>query len=578
MDSGRLQRWQRIAQISVDAPEVQALRAAILEVAQAPDDRERRQRMRGLAESVRLELTLPAFLIAETHAQQATRVVVGLRDEIALAYASIGEAQTADDDPADRDRAAFARYLVGDWAQTAELLVGLAMETSVEDALVYLRAAGRLFHNIGNLPRAMEAYRAIAMRRPSDFDALSMLATLINTPVVSPFILPPPPTSPARPPMILPSPPPEPAPAPTPPPAPALPPLSPPPAPAAPVSAPLEAADDLGGATVIGVGVGGDHTPLPPRVPAVLPTPPITQTRRSRTTSMIIHTIGEAPATPLLATVEDSELDERLEAAFGGGFEAPGDAPPSLDTAIPAPIAPEPSLPTGAPIVTNVLAAAKAAAEAGDLAGAEQRLRAFIALQPSVLASHLALVDLLRTNDRAHDALAHLGSVLERSDLRPKQRAALLHRRALIAIAQGAGDHAMHEALREAHTLDPGSLSIALTFGSNCYARKEWEDTARVLGAVAAHPQASGRIAAVTRGLLHAAIAELRLHLPDRAAIHCEAALALDPAYDPVVRLLAMLRKDRSTPTVDDDDEKTTLSRPELSADSVTISTPKPIA
>jgi tetratricopeptide (TPR) repeat protein len=95
-------------------------------------------------------------------------------------------------------------------------------------------------------------------------------------------------------------------------------------------------------------------------------------------------------------------------------------------------------------------------------------------------------------------------------------------------------------ALLEADRLRPGHLATRLAMGENRYRARQWREASLHLGLIG-HPDAPLLAEQVARGYVHAAVAELRLRRPDKAAALYEAALVMRPDCVPALRALAEL-------------------------------------
>lgn len=178
-----------------------------------------------------------------------------------------------------------------------------------------------------------------------------------------------------------------------------------------------------------------------------------------------------------------------------------------------------------------VVERATADAAAGDLAGAERRLRVTLASQPHSLDANLALAELLASHGQLEAAAAHLQSALSSmpDDVDGAKLAPLVHRYATVTAALGDADQA-HQLLHEAHRLDRDAVLVTLALGESCFARRLWRQAALHLGALADHPEAARHARAVAVGLVHAGQAEVRGLRPANAPKHYRAAVQLDPA------------------------------------------------
>jgi len=236
----------------------------------------------------------------------------------------------------------------------------------------------------------------------------------------------------------------------------------------------------------------------------------------------------------------DAQLDWRARAESSTQIELDTiDDNTGSQPAVPRPTPRDSSAGFLAPELALEIDAAKADARAGRLDEAETRLRMVIEARPFETAIHVSLVDLLRANGRLDEADEHLDHALE---MAPEEmmghRAALLQRYALVMTAKGDSETA-HDMLFEAHGLDPDRLTLVLALGESYFARDEWDDATRLLAPLAQHPDAPNHPRAVARGLVTAALAEIRLRRPTNATQLYHAALRIDPRCDAARKALA---------------------------------------
>ncbi|HEX5062152.1 MAG TPA: tetratricopeptide repeat protein [Kofleriaceae bacterium] len=189
-----------------------------------------------------------------------------------------------------------------------------------------------------------------------------------------------------------------------------------------------------------------------------------------------------------------------------------------------------------------VVEIAAAEAGAGDSHAAERSLRKILLSHPMHLDANLALADLLTKTNRAAAAIDHLRDTLADApeDTEPALLAKLVHRVAVITRTLGDADEA-HQLLHEAHHLDRKNLLITLALGESCFGRKLWRETAIHLGSLAEHPDARKHRSGVGAGLVKAAQAEARALKPQNAPKHYEAAVRIDPECAPAWHALAEL-------------------------------------
>ena len=160
----------------------------------------------------------------------------------------------------------------------------------------------------------------------------------------------------------------------------------------------------------------------------------------------------------------------------------------------------------------------------GNEGAAEKRLRAILATHPLHVDANLAFADLLVGAGRTDEAREHLRATLaEAHDV--SRMARVVHRYATVA---SDADEA-HQLLYEAHHLDRKDIVITIALGDSCASRKLWREAARHLGSIADHPDAAAHASDVAAALVRAAQAEVRALRPANATKHYEAAVRLDP-------------------------------------------------
>jgi hypothetical protein len=191
----RIRRWQRISQLAIESDELRALRGAIIAVCDAPEDPGVRERLRAMVDAGALHAQLVALLAVEGRGVGEPTILRALREEANVACAQLERPRArlavleanVQREPAHfdhREHLAWVYYLVGAWFQSAQELETLVPYAPAPDALGLLRAAGRLYRNSGHNDRATLCYRAIAMRKPGDIDALLALGELVAAPPV----------------------------------------------------------------------------------------------------------------------------------------------------------------------------------------------------------------------------------------------------------------------------------------------------------------------------------------------------------------------------------------------------------
>jgi tetratricopeptide (TPR) repeat protein len=151
----------------------------------------------------------------------------------------------------------------------------------------------------------------------------------------------------------------------------------------------------------------------------------------------------------------------------------------------------------------------------------------------SSLQTVLARADELEQAGKLDAAAEKLRAALEdlAKDTLPERHAPIVFQ--LARVLEKLGDDDSHQLLHEAHRLDRKSLRIQLALGESYFQRKIWRQAALHLGGLADHPDAARHAAAIAKGLVHAAQAEIRALRPQNAQAHYEAAARLDPACGP---------------------------------------------
>lgn len=189
----RSRRWHRIAELALDGDELRELAAAVRAVCQAPQDPVAHEGLRTLTDSRALHDQVVPLLSVEAREQTDPVVLAALRDEVRHVCARIDRPSerlavledrvTREPENAEHiERLAWTYYLVGAWVQAAQTLERLAPHVAADQALVILRAAGRLYRNSRSNDRALIAYRAVALRKPTDVVALMALGDLMLAP------------------------------------------------------------------------------------------------------------------------------------------------------------------------------------------------------------------------------------------------------------------------------------------------------------------------------------------------------------------------------------------------------------
>lgn len=194
--------------------------------------------------------------------------------------------------------------------------------------------------------------------------------------------------------------------------------------------------------------------------------------------------------------------------------------------------------------VAVVVERALAELASGDVAASEKRLMAIVAANPRHVEANLALVDLLVGAERTDQAREHLRATLADAP-DPSKLGRLVFRYAQLA----SDPDEAHQLLYEAHHLDRKNLAITIALGDSCAARKLWREAALHLGSVADHPEAGAHKAIVAAALMRAATAEIRALRPNNAVKHYEAATRIEPDATAAWHALAELATTRGDMT-----------------------------
>lgn len=591
-------RWQRIDRPAREVDPIHALRQAIHQVRSAPRDPEARRRLRALAAEQGSWEQLALLLADEARAAaDKPELAAAFYEELADVHENLDQpleviaameavVALAPDDPNHHDRLAWLYRRAGAAVKAAASFERVAELAKDDRARAALRAAGRLYRESGRLEQAVQVYREIVERRPSDLEAWRALDELLSdlkrwreladvrgalaeraTGVEKAALL----RAQAR----------------------ALEQAGEPAAAAHLVaSAARHAPDDVSGvvdyASVlaregrIGEAVSVLGRRITQAVAANAPAGTIAALRmrlvdvhekadRQRAAAVLDELLAALPeyvpalerlvqyaaqdgdprahAEALLRLAEavddPSESVAHLREA-ARRYRAAGDlrrAAHAFERA--TELSPDDeSLRTELVDAQTALVVEIAGAEAsaGDHDAAERRLRAILATYPLHLDANLALADLLCDTGRAAAAADHLRATLAAApeDSDPTLLARLVHRTASAMRMLGDADEA-HQLLHEAHHLDRRDLRITLALGESCFSRKLWREAAIHLGSLADHPDASKHRAAVASGLVRAAQAEVRALRPQNAPKHYEAAVRIDPECAPAWHALAEL-------------------------------------
>jgi tetratricopeptide (TPR) repeat protein len=598
----RTRRWRRISRPPIETDQLQVLRAAIAAVRARPHDPEARRRLRALAADEGAWEQLAVLLGDEARAAaDRPAAAVAFYEELADVYENLDQSvetiaameqvvAIAPDEVEHRDRLARLYHRIGAKARAAEAFEEVARLARDDRGRAALRAAGRLWRELGKSERAVDAYRGIIERRPADLDAWRALDELLYhlgrwpelaevrgtlalhaSGVEKAVLL----RQQAR----------------------ALERAG-----AAQQAAELveaaahHAPDDVSGlvdyaqvlaregrgrdaANVLAAriaeagesGASGDEVAaLRLRLAQVLDDACLD---RAGALAMLEELLADAPehaaALDELVRLAAVDPDPRVHAAAlerrAAVLAKPADRAAAFaeaarrwrdahdDRAAAAALERAAALaPDDAALREEVenhravqdVARARADAAAGRPDDAERRLRAILGARPLHTDAVLALADVLARAGRAAEAADHLRETLaEHAEALPDV-ARVVHRYARAMAELGEADEA-HQLLHEAHRLDRRDLEITLALGESCYARRLWREAAIHLGALADHPDAASHAAAVAAGLVHAALAETRALRPANAPKHYEAAVRIDPACARAWHALAEIASQR---------------------------------
>jgi tetratricopeptide (TPR) repeat protein len=572
-----------------------ALRKAIGDVRDAPRDPEARRALRALADDQASREQLARILADEARAAADAEISAALYEELADVYENLDQPLETigamehvvaldPDDVEHWDRLAWMYRRAGAWAKAAAAFERVARLARDDRARAALRAAGKLYRDNGRADRAVEVYRAIVMRKPSDGDAWRALDELLTelgrwddlaamrgamaeraTGVDKAVLL----RSQAR----------------------ALEQAGDTQAAAVVVSTATEhAPEDISGVVDYAIVLARDNRGseaadvLRARLADAIARGASANdiaALRSRLAGILEDACGDRPSAAAVLDELLAEAPEYVPALERLVWHASHDADPRVHAQ--ALMRYAAALPDGAERATALADAARkfreahdhreaarvfeaaadcapdddvlaqeledartavaveravAEAAAGDSAGAERRLRTILESRPHNLDANLALADLLAASGRAGEARDHLRAVKAPASAR------LVQRLALVTAATGDADEA-HQLLHEAHRLDRKSLAITLALGESCFSRKLWREAALHLGALAEHPDAARNAKQVAAALVHAAQAEVRALRPTNAEKHYEAAVRLDAERSDAWHALAEIATER---------------------------------
>lgn len=184
-------RWQRLDWPAREVDPIHALRSAIGHVRNAPRDPEARRRLRALAAEQGSWEQLALLLADEARAAvEKPELAAAFYEELADVHENLDqpletiaamEAVVAFDpyDPAHHDRLAWLYRREGAAVKAAEAFERVAQLSKDDRGRAALRAAGRLYRECGRHDQAVNVYRTIVSRRPSDLEAWRALDELL---------------------------------------------------------------------------------------------------------------------------------------------------------------------------------------------------------------------------------------------------------------------------------------------------------------------------------------------------------------------------------------------------------------
>jgi tetratricopeptide (TPR) repeat protein len=535
IDDTRTQRWGRIAAHELDSDPLHALREAIAAVSEAPQDREARQRLRALGSEQGAPEQLVRLLGDEIQAVRDPRVAAAFYEELADVHENLDQpletitamealVAIAPGEVDHIDRLAWLYRRAGAWQKAAaafEHVAGLATDGRAHAAA---RAAARLYHDHGQVDRAVAMYRAIVARRPDDADSWRALDELLERlehwrelADVRGALAQLAPTAVDR--AVL-------------------------------LRSQARALEHAGEDTAAAELVTRAACEAPEELSGVVDY------------AQVLAREGKprAAADVLAARIAEASSDgtppDRLAALrtrLAGMLEACGE--PIAATTVLEQVLEIASTDRGAK--DRLVQHARSYREARDYVTSARLLERVIELagDDAQVARELDDVRAALAVDRARTradqlppeaAAEHLRATLAELDdaTPPEQLAKLVHRYARAVAVLGDHEHA-HQLVVEAHHLARRDLEITLALGESCFARKLWREAAIHLGSLADHPLAPQHASAVAAGLVRAAQAQTRALRPANAPGHYEAAVRIDPRCGPAWHALAELALER---------------------------------
>ena len=178
------------------------------------------------------------------------------------------------------------------------------------------------------------------------------------------------------------------------------------------------------------------------------------------------------------------------------------------------------------------------------LAEAEARLDQALDLDPGHLPAVITMADIYYREQQWGKAERRLNEALRRLRGQPEQTARLYHRLGEVYEKLGRLEEGYRQ-LVEADRAMPGQLMLRIALGENRYQARRWREATTHFESIAEHAMAAQYPEEVAQALTHAALAELKLRRPDRAAALHEAALRFSPSHPQTLRALADLAIER---------------------------------
>jgi len=178
------------------------------------------------------------------------------------------------------------------------------------------------------------------------------------------------------------------------------------------------------------------------------------------------------------------------------------------------------------------------------LSEAEARLDQALELDPSHLPAVITMADIYYREQQWSKAERRLNEALRRLRGQPEQTARLYHRLGEVYEKLGRLEEGYRQ-LVEADRAMPGQLMLRIALGENRYQARRWREATMHFESIADHEMASQYPEEVAQALTHAALAELKLRRPERAAALHEAALRFSPSHPQTLRALADLAIER---------------------------------